>query len=241
VSKIIITVPCYNEASRLDAESFLTYLKKWPAHHFIFVDDGSTDQTWSVLERMQRRQPTQIQLLKLESNQGKAEAVRRGLLSSLQNSADVIGFWDADLATPLSEIEPMLACFSRAQVEIVMGSRVKLLGRVIERRALRHYLGRCFATVTSMVLNLAVYDTQCGAKLFKVTKGLPQTLQEPFSSRWIFDVELLARFQSLHKDAGERIYEFPLNVWRDVAGSKLKVRDFFTAIFELFQIYRHSR
>jgi hypothetical protein len=87
-----------------------------------------------------------------------------------------------------------------------------------------------------------VYDTQCGAKIFRATPDLRRVLQEPFRSRWIFDVELIARFLQLYSAAGAsvegRIYEFPLHCWRDVPGSKLRAGDFARAILDLWDIWR---
>jgi len=97
---------------------------------------------------------------------------------------------------------------------------VALLGHRIDRSAWRHYLGRLFATASSLVLRLSVYDTQCGAKVFRVTPALRTALAEPFTSRWAFDVELLQRLLG----AGVRPAQFeevPLRAWRDVGGSKL--------------------
>jgi hypothetical protein len=156
-------------------------------------------------------------------------------------AADFVGFWDADLATPLDAINDLLELLlAHKELDIVLGSRVKLLGRDIERLVVRHYLGRVFATCASVVLGLPIYDTQCGAKIFRVTPDLAGILQEPFSSRWIFDVELLARFLHLsgtEKAHGE-IYEFPLYRWRDVPGSKVGPLDFLTAAKELLAIWR---
>ena len=124
---------------------------------------------------------------------------------------------------------------------VVMGSRVKLLGRDIERKTMRHYLGRVFATCASMVLSLPVYDTQCGAKLFRNTRGTRWAFRAPFLSRWLFDVELLARLGLLGRrrpayDTHRCVYEKPLPEWRDVAGSKIKLRDWVKAAWELARI-----
>ena len=125
---------------------------------------------------------------------------------------------------------------------MIFGSRVRLLGHFVHRRAIRHYLGRCFATAVSIMLGLPIYDTQCGAKLFRITPELKSILATPFQSRWIFDVEIIARFMALHKKdasfADDVIYESPLPRWEDVAGSKVGPLDFFTAFYELMKIRR---
>jgi len=130
----------------------------------------------------------------------------------------------------------------RPAVNVVLGSRVKLLGRSIERHAWRHYLGRVFATLVSEMLRLPVYDTQCGAKLFRSTPELRRILAEPFGTAWLFDVEILARLigQSPGGTAAvERyLYELPLDEWRDVPGSKLTRAAYVRAATSIFQLYR---
>ena len=124
----------------------------------------------------------------------------------------------------------------------VLGSRVKLLGRSIERHAWRHYLGRFFATIVSELLRLPVYDTQCGAKMFRATDALRRVLERPFTTSWLFDVEILARFIALEKGgttaASDRLYELPLNEWRDVAGSKLAGATYVKAASSVLALYR---
>jgi hypothetical protein len=129
------------------------------------------------------------------------------------------------------------------QVEALLGARVRLLGRTIDRRPLRHCLGRLFATAAAWVLDLPVYDTQCGAKLFRPTARVKAAIAEPFATNWIFDVELLARMLASLPPEGtlapdELIHELPLDEWRDVAGSKVRPFDFVRAAGQLVQIYR---
>jgi hypothetical protein len=121
----------------------------------------------------------------------------------------------------------------------VFGARIQILGRKINRNPTRHYCGRIFATCASIVLNLPVYDTQCGAKMFRNTPILKKILENRFLTKWIFDVEMIARLIKLSENkniANEMIYEYPLNEWTDVAGSKLKSSDFIKAINDLLII-----
>ncbi len=93
-----------------------------------------------------------------------------------------------------------------------------------------------------MTLGLAIYDTQCGAKIFRVSPELASILKGRFLSRWVFDVEILARYIAFYQGSvsylRDSIYEFPLPRWSDVDGSKVRPGDFFKAAIDLFRIYR---
>jgi len=234
-----IVVPCYNEATRFESAAFEQYLTSIANVSFVLVNDGSTDSTLTVLQALADKHPTRVRVLDVKPNQGKAEAVRRGMLLAMESSEFAYaGFWDADLATPLDEIEVFVGVLRRlAQVDVVFGTRVALLGRQIRRKALRHYLGRVFATAASIVLALPVYDTQCGAKLFRVSDFTRELFALPFGSRWIFDVEIVARYcQQRSGQVG--VYEQPLDRWRDVGESKVRPIDFVRAFGEMLLIYR---
>ena len=239
----IVVVPCYNEAQRLNARAFTQFRASGHWVEFLFVNDGSRDGTLELLKQLRCGSPDTVRVRDQQPNQGKAEAVRTGMLDALGTGADFVGYWDADLATPLGALSKFLQLLDeRADIDVVLGSRVKLLGRTIERHAWRHYLGRVFATLVSQLLRLAVYDTQCGAKVFRASDELRRVLAEPFRTAWLFDVEILARL--IAADAAgtsavaRRLYELPLTEWRDVPGSKLTRAAYTRAATSIFTLYR---
>jgi dolichyl-phosphate beta-glucosyltransferase len=242
-SSSLVVVPCYNESARLPGRKFLDFLDNDPDVRFLFVNDGSRDQTLAVLEELRAARPERIEILDKQPNGGKAEAVRAGLVRAIEeDSASLVGFWDADLSTPLEVLPEFVRLLSgNDRLQMVFGSRVRLLGHDVVRRATRHYLGRVFASFASMSLRLPIYDTQCGAKLFRSTPELALVLRQPFLTRWVFDVEILARYIAMNKGdvsyLRDSIYEYPLPRWHDVAGSKVHPGDFFRGAVDLLRIY----
>jgi glycosyltransferase involved in cell wall biosynthesis len=242
MQKTAVIVPCHNEGKRLDANKFIKLAAENKLVNFIFVNDGSSDNTLEIIKYICEFDPNQMYCINLTRNCGKAEAVRQGFLRALEMDFFNIGYWDADLATPLEAISNLCSQLDRPGIMMVMGSRVKLLGRRIERHRLRHYVGRAFATCASLVLSLPVYDTQCGAKIFKSTKELKMVFCERFRVNWVFDVEIIARFLMIERVGGrfcleEAAVEYPLEEWTDVPGSKLKISDFFLAAWQLLKIF----
>ena len=222
--KTAIVVPCYNEAKRLNCEAFENALSKDPNLELVFVNDGSSDDTEDKLNDIRRRAGQRAHVFSLQHNSGKAEAVRQGVLRAFELRTELIGYWDADLATPLDFIELFARELDARDVSLVLGARVRMLGRNIERRAFRHYVGRGFATVAAFSLGFPVYDTQCGAKLFRATPVLREAFVRPFELNWGFDVELLKRLRDArnsvhHFDVERECVEFPLPAWTDTPGS----------------------
>lgn len=234
--KIQIVVPCYNEASRFPPDQALAFLARDDVG-LILVNDGSSDTTGDLLEQFAVPFGDRVVVLNLQYNQGKAEAVRAGMRLAHERGAQVTGYMDGDFATPAAEmlrlIEVLMASEATA---VLLGSRWQHLGADIQRHPMRHYGGRVFATLASQVLKLKVYDTQCGAKLFRVGAPLISALQAPFASPWAFDVELLGR---LRQQLSESVFlEVPLNRWIDVEGSKISLMDMVQATLSLFTIRR---
>ncbi len=236
--RVTIVVPCFDEENRLDVAAFQSCREA----DFCFVNDGSRDGTLRVLQSLAATDPSRFRVVDLEENGGKAEAVRLGMVEVLStNPPEFVGFWDADLATPLSELPRFLDIFDqRPETQMVIGARVRLLGREITRKPFRHYFGRAGATLISLSLGIAVYDTQCGAKVFRSSEMMREVFSKPFISRWIFDVEIIARV--IHHigraAAAAAIYELPLAVWRDVHGSKVKTGDYLRGLRDLWTIHR---
>ncbi|HET7585058.1 MAG TPA: glycosyltransferase [Gemmatimonadaceae bacterium] len=241
MERTVLVVPCYNEAARLPEARFQEFAAHTDDVELLFVDDGSTDRTAERLTSLCDALPGRMTMLRLPQNRGKGEAVRTGLLEAFRSTPTFAGYWDADLATPLSAVLSMRDVLQEhPHVVLVLGSRVQLLGRHIERRAVRHYAGRVFATMAGAVLGVPVYDTQCGAKLFRVTDVTREVCATQFMSPWLFDVELLARLIRHGAFAGESVHdiaiEFPLAEWRDVAGSKIRARHLIRVAEDLARI-----
>jgi len=244
MQEICVIVPCFNEEQRLHRQEMLAFVREHLNAAICFVDDGSSDGTLAAVERLQRAEPDGVLVLRLPQNRGKAEAVRQGVLHATNlHRFRFIGFWDADLSTPLGELEPMLdALAADPACELAMGSRVRRLGAHIERSPLRHYLGRMFSTAASLVLHLPVYDSQCGAKVMRgELAGV--VFAEQFVTKWTFDVEILARLQNLL--GPERVLtavtEVPLRRWKEVGGSKLRLIDMVKVPLELLKISRRYK
>lgn len=243
MASVCIIVPCYNEARRLPVDAFVAYLSEQSGVSFCFVNDGSTDQTQTILAQMQTQYPNQITVLNMPQNAGKAGAVRAGMLHSAEKGSatgafDYLGYFDADLATPLSAIADLSAVLDqRLALELVMGSRIKYLGTDIRRDPIRHYAGRIVATFISSILKLPVYDTQCGAKLFRHGVVLP-LFQESFLSPWLFDVELLARLIQRHgrEQVLQYVAEHPLRQWVEMDGSRIRPSYYVKLWYELYRI-----
>ena len=235
--ELSIVIPCFNEENRLDLAPFTRFLKNEPSVLICFVNDGSSDNTFGLLLQYQKEFPTQIEVISTEKNGGKAEAVRTGFLyCSTTFEYTKIAYLDADLATTLEECLE-LSAFVSDKIPFAFGSRIPKIGNDIQRKKHRFYVGRLIAAFISWQLELDVYDTQCGCKIF--TKQLSDKLfVEKFISKWLFDVELFHRaIQLLGKEnMASMCKEIPLKKWVDQGESKVKMTYFFKLWFDLLSI-----
>ncbi len=240
VQDTVIAVPCFNEGQRLERAAFECALAAEPRLRFVLVNDGSRDNTEALLRALERAHPGRIKVVSIPQNRGKAEAVRRGVLEAIALDAELVGYWDADLSTPFDAIPRFAERFADPVIQVILGSRVRLLGRHIERHPLRHYLGRVIATAAAHELGLSVYDTQCGAKMFRVGPALKSAFEREFTLNWAFDIELLARLRGLERhglfDSRLGMAEFALEEWIERGGSKLNLAQAPRVLLELLRM-----
>lgn len=239
---ICFVIPCYNEESRMNLSEYSAFLLKQPDVSLCFVNDGSTDGTFEELMQFQIGREDHVWVVNYQKNVGKAEAIRRGVKYCSEHvSYNRIGYLDADLSTTLEECMKV-AEYIDEEVLFCFGSRIMKIGSTIERSTSRFLIGRVIATAISNILHIKVYDTQCGCKI--IEKNLADILfDEPFVSRWLFDVELFARVVQIYgrPDFLSKMLEIPLVKWVDKGESKVKFSYGFKLWFDLYSIKRKYR
>jgi glycosyltransferase involved in cell wall biosynthesis len=241
MSKVCVIIPCYNEEKRLNIETFSNFISKNRGYFSVlFVNDGSADLTLRVLKKIEDNNKDNCFVLNLDKNVGKAEAVRTGINKAYEmNSFSHVAYFDADLATPLSELFLLKTIMDKnPQLLMILCSRIKRLGAKVKRNIKRHILGRVFSTSASIILKLPVYDTQCGAKLIRIDI-IPYVFKEPFITSWLFDIEIIARIRNSNPlDIENILFEHPVTKWEDIGGSKLKLKDIVKVPLELLRIHK---
>lgn len=240
-SSLLIVIPCYNEYNRLPGVAYKKFLSTHPDVLICFVNDASTDQTAESLAEIQNEFTSQVIIVNNATNTGKAEAIRNGVHHCIDNySAPVMAYLDADLATSLEECYSYLSYME--QKEFVFASRILKIGSVVERRFSRFLIGRIIATVISNILQIKVYDTQCGCKVFRSSLA-PVMFEKKFISKWLFDVEIFSRIlQCYGMERGQEIMEeIPVKKWIDQGASKVKLSYFFRLWYDLILIRRFHR
>jgi glycosyltransferase involved in cell wall biosynthesis len=210
---ISIIIPAYNEDRRLPStlEKIQRYLRQssWDFAEIVVVDDGSRDATKEVARRSGAR------LIANPGNRGKGYTVRQGMLEARGEWAL---FSDADLSSPIEELDKLWSAAEREQAAVAIGSRAldrSLIG--VRQPFFRDRVGRFFNLAMRLVTGLPFRDTQCGFKLFDA--GAAQAI---FSRQLLngfgFDVEVLYIARRLRY----KCVEVPVR-WNDVAGTKVSL------------------
>lgn len=236
--EVSIVIPAYNESERLGGplSTILQFISKTRlAAEVIVVDDGSSDDTMRVAERIFQSAPEiKSKAIRYEQNRGKGFAVKTGLLAA---DADFALFTDADLSTPIEEISKLMEPLQNGETDVAFGSRAldrSLIGTHQPWR--REQGGKVMNLIIRTLSGLPFADTQCGFKAFNMQKFRP-LLDVMKIDRFGFDVEFL--FVAHHN--GLRLQEIPVR-WNDVEGSKVSVfRDTKRMISELSEIRRNAR
>lgn len=239
---LIIVVPCYNEENRLPFKAFKSFINLHNNILVCFVNDGSSDNTIGTLTKLKNECINPIEVVNLQKNKGKAAAVREGITYCNNNyKCDKIGYLDADLSTSLDEY---LQHSSKVNSEtvFVFGSRIEKADNNIQRKKYRFIIGRFIAFLIARQLQINVYDTQCGCKIFNQSIT-PAIFNEKFISKWLFDVEIFHRLILLlgKETILKRIKEVPLKKWTDTEDSRVSFTYFFKIWIDLYKINKKYR
>lgn len=228
--ELTVIVPCYNEARRLPGFFELIAANAERDWEWLFVDDGSYDQTVHLIREFAATTKAAVHLHQLERNRGKGRAVREGLVRA---QGLMVGFVDADLAASPLDFAPYLADPElRAGRCLLAGIRVKTQDGQVRRKFHRHLIGRVFQTYTSLVTGLTVYDTQCGFKLLNQARareiaGLMHT------SGFAFDVELMMLALALDMQIREVLIP-----WEEKGDSRIRLKHIFQMARDIWRIRR---
>jgi len=243
-----IVVPCYNEEKRFNLHKWQEVISEFENCQWIFVNDGSTDQTFRSLSQLTKKN---VHLVDLPKNVGKGEAIRAGLNFALVLSQNQpisrVGYLDSDFAFELEDLrvvflESQSKLGENAKYSAIIGSRVKLAGRKIQRSNVRHYSGRAIATYICQGWALAPYDAQSGFKIFTFDSYFREAISKSFITSWFFDIEIILRLEKLNFLG---IWEIPLTEWSEIEDSTIKPIDFFLILKQILQaralVRRHCK
>lgn len=232
---VSVVVPTYNEEARIqrNLEKLVEYLKvKFLHFEVIAVDDGSRDDTPRKIAEVARKDP-RVRHFPFSTNRGKGFVVREGILKA---RGDVIFFTDADLSTPVEEIEKALQGWSEGYPVIIASRRHEQSVIRLRQNWLRETIGMGFNLLVRMLLPLPFRDTQCGFKGFS-QKAAREIFSRVHIEGFAFDAEMLL----IAKRLGYSIKEIPI-CWTNSPESKVRpLRHSLLVVGELLRICWNDR
>jgi len=229
-------VPIYNEEKLLrnsieQIYNFLKEAKKIDSYEVICIDDGSTDTTRQILETLKIQYPDII-INQKRPNHGKGYSVKEGIQMSTKN---YVVFFDADLSTPLYEINNFIDEMNNTQPDIIIGSRNNEKSKT-KRSFKRTLISKTFAILKKLICNIYYQDTQCGFKFFK-TNTAKDIFEKITINGFTFDVEMLV----IAKNKDYSIKEKPIE-WVEAKTTSLNIfRQVFKMLNDLFYIRKNIK
>lgn len=225
--KISVVIPAYNEERRLPntLRTIIDFVSgRKEEFEIIVVDDGSKDNTFHSAKEF----GDSIDVYSLDKNSGKGAAVRKGVLKA---TGDLIFFTDADLSTPIYELDKLLEDLKNSS-DISIGSRAVDYSMIkVHQPFYREFMGKTFNKIVQFLVIKGIKDTQCGFKGFKnkVAKDIfSKSLIDGFS----FDVEVLY----IAKKLNYKISEVPVEWYNDQQTKINPIKDSFKMLKEIFKI-----
>jgi len=233
--KIIIIIPSYNEEERIEKtlNKYVSFFKKKHSNfEIIIVINNTTDQSPKIIKNLGKKYK-EIKILEFKER-GKGFAIVEGFKEALKRKGDLIGFVDADMATPPEAFYDLEKKLENAQGAIASRWMKKSIIKT-EQSFMRKFVSRGFNLIVKTLFLINYKDTQCGAKLF-TKKVIKKILPEIKLTEWAFDVNILY----LCKRYKFAIKEIP-TIWSEPGGTKLNLKkvplQMFLSILRLRLIY----
>jgi dolichyl-phosphate beta-glucosyltransferase len=239
MNKVLFIIPCFNEEQRFPIEYWRNLIKD-KNFYFLFIDDGSRDKTVDILTSLKSQNS---EVISLPQNLGKSNALRSGILEAYKNDYRNVLIVDSDGSFTIKCIYDFISRFefeirhNPESYQAFFGARVKLAGRSIKRNLSRHIYSRILHTILGFMNKKIPYDSNCGLKMLCLGIISSEIFNEPFKSRWFFEIELLQRHK-LMSFSDMKIFDIPVLDTVDIPTQNFRIKNRYSIIKELLWILK---